>query len=60
MAEHLGAQVGNDALSQGSYEVKPQGAGSGEHRYPATMLRFSVGLEGADTLIADIAQALKD
>lgn len=32
--------------------------GSGEHRYPATMLRFSVGLEGAEPLIADLAQAL--
>lgn len=32
--------------------------GSGEHRNPATMLRFSVGLEGAEPLIADLAQAL--
>lgn len=32
--------------------------GPGEHRYPRTMLRFSIGLEGADTLIADLDQAL--
>ncbi len=32
--------------------------GPGEHRYPRTMLRFSVGLEGAETLIADLSQAL--
>ena len=29
------------------------------HRYPRTMLRFSVGLEGAEALIADLAQALE-
>ena len=33
--------------------------GAGEHRYPRTMLRFSVGLEGAGALIADLAQALE-
>lgn len=32
--------------------------GAGEHRYPRTMLRFSIGLEGAEALIADLAQAL--
>lgn len=32
--------------------------GRGDHRYPATMLRFSIGLEGAEALIADLAQAL--
>lgn len=33
--------------------------GPGEHRYPRTMLRFSIGLEGAEALIADLAQALE-
>ena len=33
--------------------------GLGEHRYPGTMLRFSVGLEGAEALVADLAQALE-
>ena len=33
--------------------------GLGEHRYPRTMLRFSVGLEGADALTADLAQAFE-
>lgn len=32
--------------------------GPGDHHYPRTMLRFSVGLEGAEALIADVAQAL--
>lgn len=32
--------------------------GAGSHRFPETMLRFSVGLEGAEALIADLAQAL--
>ena len=32
--------------------------GNGEHRFPRTMLRFSVGLEGAEALIADVDQAL--
>lgn len=32
--------------------------GPGEHRYPRAMLRFSVGLEGAEALIEDFAQAL--
>ena len=33
--------------------------GQQDHRYPRTMLRFSVGLEGAEALIADLAQALE-
>ena len=32
--------------------------GPGDHRYPRTMLRFSIGLEGAEALTADLAQAL--
>jgi cystathionine beta-lyase/cystathionine gamma-synthase len=32
--------------------------GPGEQRFPRAMLRFSVGLEGADALISDLAQAL--
>jgi len=32
--------------------------GPGEHRQPRTMLRFSIGLEGAETLIADLELAL--
>lgn len=32
--------------------------GPGDHRYPRTILRFSVGLEGADALVADLDQAL--
>lgn len=32
--------------------------GAGDHRYPRTMLRFSVGLEGAETLVADLDRAL--
>lgn len=32
--------------------------GPGDHRYPRTMLRFSIGLEGAEALIADLSQAL--
>jgi cystathionine beta-lyase/cystathionine gamma-synthase len=32
--------------------------GPGDHRYPRTMLRFSVGLEGADALLADLDKAL--
>ena len=31
----------------------------GSHRYPRTMLRFSIGLEGAEALIADLDQALE-
>ena len=34
-------------------------AGDTEHRFPRTMLRFSIGLEGADALIADLAGALE-
>lgn len=33
--------------------------GPEEHRYPRTMLRFSVGLEGAEPLIADLRRALE-
>ena len=32
--------------------------GPGEHRFPHTLLRLSVGLEGAEALIADLDQAL--
>ena len=32
--------------------------GPGDHRFPRTMLRFSIGLESADLLIADLQQAL--
>ncbi|HEU4819851.1 MAG TPA: PLP-dependent aspartate aminotransferase family protein [Qipengyuania sp.] len=32
--------------------------GAGNHRFPRTMLRFSIGLEGADALIADLDGAL--
>jgi cystathionine beta-lyase/cystathionine gamma-synthase len=32
--------------------------GPGDHRFPRTMLRFSIGLERADVLIADLEQAL--
>ena len=32
--------------------------GAGEHRFPRTMLRFSIGLEGAAPLIADLDEAL--
>ena len=32
--------------------------GAGEQRYPRTMLRFSIGLEGVTPLAADLAQAL--
>lgn len=33
--------------------------GPGDQRYPATLLRFSIGLEGAGTLIDDLDQALR-
>ena len=33
--------------------------GPGEHQYPRTLLRFSVGLEGAEALIEDLSQALE-
>ena len=33
--------------------------GPGEQRFPRTMLRFSIGLEGAEALIADLDQALE-
>lgn len=45
---------GAESLVSTTHRIDP---GDGA-RYPRTMLRFSVGLEGADALIADLAQAL--
>ena len=46
---------GVDSLVTTPHRADP---GPGQHRYPRTMLRFSVGLEGADPLIADLSRAL--
>lgn len=46
---------GIESLVTTPHKVDP---GSGEHRYPRTMLRFSIGLEGADMLVADLDRAL--
>ena len=48
---------GADSLVTTPHKSDP---GSGEHRYPPTLLRFSIGLEGAEALIEDLAQALSD
>jgi cystathionine beta-lyase/cystathionine gamma-synthase len=46
---------GVESLVTTPHRVNP---GPGDHRFPPTMLRFSIGLEGADALIADLDQAL--
>lgn len=46
---------GVESLVTTPHRIDP---GPGDHRFPRTMLRFSIGLEGADTLVADLNQAL--
>lgn len=52
---------GVESLVATPHKADPGPAGmAGKHRFPGSLLRFSVGLEGAEALLADLVQALGD